>query len=161
MKEQPNLGIENLNRIFNPNSIAVIGASERKDSIGAKIFSNLISAGYAGTVYPVNPYRQTVQGLKAYPSISKVSGKIDLAVIATPAHIVPQIVEECGKAGVAGVIIISAGLKEIHEDGGNLEKQVLEHQKKYGMRVIGPNSFPKRRLMCFSVGLGLGSSSGF
>jgi acetyltransferase len=141
MKEQPNLGIENLNRIFNPKSIAVIGASERKGSIGAKIFSNLISAGYAGTVFPVNPYRQTVQGLTAYPGINKVPGKIDLAVIATPAHIVPQIVEECGKAGVAGVIIISAGLKEIREDGADLEKQVLEHQKKYGMRVIGPNSF--------------------
>jgi acetyltransferase len=141
MKEPPNLGIENLNRIFNPKSIAVIGASERKGSIGAKIFSNLISAGYAGTVFPVNPYRQTVQGLTAYPGINKVPGKIDLAVIATPAHIVPQIVEECGKAGVAGVIIISAGLKEIREDGADLEKQVLEHQKKYGMRVIGPNSF--------------------
>jgi acetyltransferase len=141
MKEQPNLGIENLNRIFNPKSIAVIGASERKGAIGAKILGNLISAGYAGTVFPVNPYRQTVQGLTAYPGISKVPSKIDLAVIATPAHIVPQIVEECGKAGVVGVIIISAGLKEIREDGADLEKQVLEHQKKYGIRVIGPNSF--------------------
>jgi acetyltransferase len=135
------LGIENLNRVFNPKRIAVIGASEREDSIGTKIFSNLIGAGYSGAVFPVNPFRQTVQGITAYPSISKVPIKIDLAVIATPAHIVPQIAEECGKAGVAGIIIISAGFKETGEDGVSLEKQLLEHQKKYGMRIIGPNSF--------------------
>jgi acetyltransferase len=135
------LGIENLNRIFNPKRIAVIGASDTKGSIGAKIFSNLTNAGYEGKVFPVNPYRQTVQGTTAYPSISKVPSKIDLALIATPAHIVPQIVEECGKAEVAGVVIISAGLKEIGKDGTNLEKQLLEHQRKYGIRIIGPNSF--------------------
>jgi acetyltransferase len=137
----PNLGIENLNRIFNPKRVAVVGASERKGSIGAKIFSNLVNTGYIGTVFPVNPFRQTVQGITAYPSISKIPDKIDIAVIATPAHIVPQIVEECGKAGVAGVIIISAGLKEIREDGADLEKKLVEHQRKYGMRIIGPNSF--------------------
>ena len=135
------MGIENLNRIFNPKRIAVIGASDSEGSIGAKIFSNLTNAGYEGKVFPVNPYRQTVQGITAYPSISKVPDKIDLALIATPAHIVPQIVEECGKAEVAGVIIISAGLKETGEDGSNLEKQLREHQRKYGIRIIGPNSF--------------------
>jgi acetyltransferase len=140
MGRYPKLGIENLNRVFNPKRIAVIGASEREGSIGAKIFSNLIGAGYNGTVYPVNPFRQTVQGITAYPSISKVPCKIDLAVIATPAHTVPQVAEECGKAGVAGIIIISAGFKEIGEDGADLEKQLLEHQRKYGMRIIGPNS---------------------
>jgi acetyltransferase len=134
------LGIENLNRVFNPKRIAVIGASEREGSIGAKIFSNLIGAGYNGTVYPVNPFRQTVQGITAYPSVSKVPCKIDLAVVATPAHIVPQVAEECGKAGVAGIVIISAGFKETGKDGTSLEKQLLEHQKKYDMRIIGPNS---------------------
>ncbi|MBN1245839.1 acetate--CoA ligase family protein, partial [Candidatus Bathyarchaeota archaeon] len=135
------MGTENLNRIFNPKRIAVVGASERVGSIGAKIFSNLTGAGYTGSVFPVNPFRQTVQGITAYPSISKIPCKIDLAVIATPAHTVPQVTEECGKAGVAGVIIISAGLRETGEDGENLEKKLLEHQKKYGMRIIGPNSF--------------------
>jgi len=134
------LGIENLNRIFNPKRIAVVGASDREGAIGAKIFSNLTGTGYTGTVFPVNPFRQTVQGLTAYPSISKIPCKIDLAVIATPAHTVPQVTEECGKAGVAGVIIISAGLNETGVDGASLEKQLLEHQKKYGMRIIGPNS---------------------
>jgi len=141
MREQPNLGIENLNRIFNPKRIAVIGASERKGSIGAKIFSNLTRAGYNGTVFPVNPFRRTVQGITAYPSINKIPCKIDAAVVATPAHIVPQVAEECGKAGVAGIIIISAGFKETGEDGAGLERQLLTHQKKYGMRIIGPNSF--------------------
>jgi acetyltransferase len=141
MREQQKLGIENLNRIFNPKRIAVVGASEREGSIGAKILSNLTGAGYTGSVFPVNPFRQTVHGLPAYPSVSKIPCKIDLAVIATPARTVPQVAEECGKAGVAGIIIISAGFKEAGGDGASLEKQLLEHQKKYGMRIIGPNSF--------------------
>jgi acetyltransferase len=144
------LGIEDLNCIFNPKRIAVVGASERESSIGAKIFNNLTGAGYKGEVFPVNPFRQTVQGITAYPSVSKIPRKIDLAVIATPAHTVPQVVEECGKAGVAGVIIISAGLKDIVDKGASLEKRLLEHQKKYGMRIIGPNSLgvirPKNKL---------------
>jgi acetyltransferase len=134
------LGIENLNRVFNPKRIAVIGASDREGSIGAKIFSNLTGAGYEGEVFPVNPFRQKVQGLPAYPSIGKIPCKIDLAVVATPAHTVPQVVEECGKTGVAGVVIISAGLRETCDAGASLEKQLLEHQKRYGMRIIGPNS---------------------
>jgi len=141
MREQPNLGIENLNRIFNPKRIAVVGASEKEDSIGSKIFSNLTGAGYTGEVFPVNPFRQTVQGLPTYSSVSKIPCKIDLAVIATPARTVPQVAEECGKAGVAGIIIISAGLKETGDTGASLEKQLLEHHRKYGMRIIGPNSF--------------------
>ncbi|MGW8289138.1 MAG: acetate--CoA ligase family protein, partial [Candidatus Bathyarchaeia archaeon] len=134
------MGIKNLNRIFNPMRIAVVGASDREGSIGAKIFSNLTEAGYGGEVFPVNPFRQKVRGLPAYPSIGKIPCKIDLAVIATPAHTVPQVVEECGKAGVAGVVIISAGLRESCDAGASLEKQLLEHQKEYGMRIIGPNS---------------------
>lgn len=141
MREQPNLGIENLNRVFNPKRIAVIGASERKGSIGARIFRNLTRSSCEGEVFPVNPFRHTVHGIAAYPSISNVPQKVDLAVIATPAHTVPQIAEECGKAGVAGVIIISAGFKETGEAGADLEKQLLEYKKKYGMRIIGPNSF--------------------
>ncbi|MCW4007931.1 MAG: CoA-binding protein [Candidatus Bathyarchaeota archaeon] len=141
MRELPNLGIENLNCIFNPKKIAVIGASERKDSIGAKIFRNLTRLGYKGEVLPVNPFRQTVEGIPAYSSVSKIPSKIDLAVVATPAHIVPQIIEECGEAGVKGAIVISAGFKETGEAGAHLEKQLLECKKKYGIRIIGPNSF--------------------
>jgi acetyltransferase len=135
------LGIENLDHIFNPKQIAVIGASEKEASIGAKILKNLAGCGFAGQVFPVNPLRQTVQGLTAYPRISQVPAKIDLAVIATPAQTVPSIVEECGASGVSGIIIVSAGFKEAGQQGSDLERQILEHQKKYGLRIIGPHSF--------------------
>ena len=134
------MGIENLKRIFNPKSIAVVGASEREGSIGARIFSNLIGKNYNGEIFPVNLFRQTVQGIVAYPSISKIPSKIDLSIVATPAHTVPQVIEDCGKAGVAGVIIISAGLRGIHNKDSTLEGQILEHQRTYGIRIIGPNS---------------------
>jgi acetyltransferase len=135
------MGIEKLDRVFNPMRIAVVGASEREGSIGAKILRNLVGAGYKGVVFPVNPFRKTVQGITSYPSVTKIPEKVDLAVVATPAHTVPQIVEECGEAGVSGIVIVSAGFKEAGEDGADREKQVLKHQKRYGMRIIGPNSF--------------------
>jgi acetyltransferase len=135
------LGIEKLNRIFNPKRIAVIGASDRKGSIGSKILRNLIGVGFKGGVYPVNTFRQTVQGIPAYPSISKIPRKIDLAIIATPAHTVPQIVEECGEAGVSGIIINSAGFREVGTEGIEYERKIIEYQKKFDMRIIGPNSY--------------------
>ncbi len=135
------LGIEKLNSIFNPKRIAVIGASEREGSIGAKILSNLIGVGYKGVVYPVNAFRETVQGITAYPSVSKIPRTPDLAIIATPAHTVPQIIEECGEAGVGGIIICSAGFREVGEEGVLIENRILECKKKYGMRIVGPNSF--------------------
>jgi len=135
------VGIENLDKIFNPRRIAVIGASEREGSVGAKLLKNLVGVGYNGAVYPVNPFRSTVQGITAYPSITKIPWQVDLAIIATPAHTVPQIIEECGKAGVSGVIIISAGFREAGREGEELEKRIVELKDKYGMRIIGPNSF--------------------
>jgi acetyltransferase len=144
------VGTENLDRIFNPKRIAIIGASDREDSVGAKLLRNLVGVGYTGAVYPVNPFRSIVQGVTAYPTISKIPWQVDLAIIATPAHTVPQIVEECGKAGVSGVIIISAGFRESGEEGEKLEKQILDYKNQYGMRIIGPNSLgvmrPKTKL---------------
>jgi len=134
------LGTENLDKIFNPKRVAVIGASDKEGSIGAKLMQNLVGVGYAGVVYPVNPFKPNIQGITAYPSITKIPWQVDLAIIATPAHTVPQIVEECGKAGVSGIIIISAGFKEAGKEGEALEKQILEHKKRYNLRIIGPNS---------------------
>jgi acetyltransferase len=131
---------ENLDKIFNPRKIAVIGASDREKSVGAKLLRNLIGVGYKGVVYPVNPFRPTVQGITAYPNIRKVPWQVDLAIIATPAHTVPQIIDECGKAGVSGVIIVSAGFKETGEEGKALEKQIVEYKNQYNMRIIGPHS---------------------
>ncbi len=82
-----------------------------------------------------------MQGITAYPSISKIPRTVDLAIIATPAHTIPQIVEECGKAGTSGIIICSAGFREVGEEGVLIEKRILRCQRKYGMRIIGPNSF--------------------
>ena len=135
------MGTENLDKIFNPQRIAVIGASDSEESLGAKVFRNLIGVGYKGAVYPVNPFTSTVQGITAYPTILKIPWKVDLAVIATPAHTVPQIVEECGKAGVPGIIIVSAGFRECGKEGAALEAKILEHKNKYNMRIIGPSSF--------------------
>lgn len=111
------MGTENLDKIFNPKRIAVIGASDREDAVGAKLLRNLVGVGYRGVVYPVNPFKSTVQGITAYPSILKIPWQVDLAIIATPAHTVPQIVEECGKARVPGIVIISAGFKESGKEG--------------------------------------------
>jgi acetyltransferase len=142
-------GIENLNCFFNPKTIAVIGASERKTSLGGLIFNNLVSA-YQGSVFPVNEFRQTIQGVKAWPSITKIPSKIELAIIATPAHTIPQIIDECGKAGVLCVIIVSAGLNECDGVGQKLAQQILERNRKYGIRILGPNSLgvirPKNNL---------------
>ena len=135
------MGTENLDKIFNPRRIAVIGASDREVSLGAKVLRNLIGVGYKGVVYPVNHFRSTVQGITAYPSILKIPWKVDLAIVATPAHTVPQVVDECGKAGVSGIIVMSAGFREAGPEGESLEKQILEYKNQYNLRIIGPNSF--------------------
>jgi acetyltransferase len=128
-----------LDPIFSPKSVAVIGATENPGSVGRKIMDNLMQGGFAGTIYPVNPKRPTVLGLKAYASITAVPEKPDLAIIITPPATVPGIIRDCGKAGVRGAIIITAGFKEIGAPGVELERQVLEEATKAGIRVVGPN----------------------
>ena len=134
------MGVENLDKLFNPRRIAVIGASDEERSVGAKLLRNLIGVGYRGAVYPVNPFRPRVQGITAYPTVERIPRKIDLAIIATPAHTVPQIVEECGRAGVPALVIISAGFREAGEEGEKLEKEILELKTRYNMRIVGPSS---------------------
>ncbi len=130
----------NLKGFFSPKAIAVIGASERIDSIGTRILRNLLGS-YEGKIFPVNVFRQTVQGLTAFPSIDRVPSKVDLAIIATPAHTVPQIVEECGMAGVLNAVIVSAGFRECDIIGKELSRRIFDCKRTYGMRIIGPNSF--------------------
>ncbi|MBU0762185.1 MAG: GNAT family N-acetyltransferase [Candidatus Altiarchaeota archaeon] len=125
--------------IFSPEAVAIIGASNKVGSVGHSLMKNLIGHGYTGTVYPVNNKYDSIQGVHAYPSIRDVPRKIDLAIIAVPAKVVPSVVEECGQVGVKGVIIVSAGFKETGEEGVKLEKQVMETASKYGIRVVGPN----------------------
>ncbi len=128
-----------LDCIFRPRSVAVIGASEREGSVGRTLLWNLIRNPFGGTVFPVNPQRHSVLGIKSYTDIASIPEIVDLAVIATPASTVPQVIRECVAAGVKGAIIISAGFKEIGEQGAALEKEVLAEARKGGMRIIGPN----------------------
>src|SRR6516164_7473493 len=128
-----------LDPIFSPKSVAVIGATENVGSVGRTILENLLKGGFAGKIFPVNPKRDTVLGVKAYPGITAVPEKPDLAVIITPPPTVPAIVKDCGSMGVKGAIIISAGFKEIGAPGVELERQVLEEAKKAGIRIVGPN----------------------
>jgi acetyltransferase len=129
----------NLEKIFDPKSVAVIGASDKEGSVGYAIMKNLTEKGYSGKVYPVNIKKKEVLGLKAYENVGKIPKKVDLAIIATPAKTVPDIVEECGKAGILGVIIISAGFKEIGPEGKELENKIWKIKQKYNLRILGPN----------------------
>jgi 4-hydroxybutyrate---CoA ligase (ADP-forming) len=122
---------------LSPRSIAVIGASERP-GVGRAIFSNIIN-GYEGKIYPITPSNPVVFGIKAYKSVLDVPEDIDLAVIVTPNKIIPAVMEEAGKKKIKAIIIISAGFKEVNEEGAKLEKEVGDIGKKYGTRIIGPN----------------------
>ena len=133
------MSTRNLERLFDPRSIAVIGASNKKGSVGYILLRNLIGAEYDGIVYPVNVSAQSVQGIQAYASISQVPRKIDLAVIAVPAKHVPATVRECGEAGVGGAVIVSSGFREIGAEGRKLENQVKKIADSYGLRIVGPN----------------------
>jgi len=125
-------------RVFlSPQSIAVIGASE-KGGVGNAIFSNIVN-GYKGKIYPINPSSPTVLGIKAYKSVLDVPEDIDLAVVATPNRIVPPVMEDIGKKKIKGAIIVTAGFKEVDEEGAKLEKYIGSIAKSYGTRIIGPN----------------------
>ncbi|RLE97949.1 MAG: CoA-binding protein [Thermoprotei archaeon] len=127
-----------LKRIFEARSVAVVGASEKKGSIGRAVMENLLSS-FKGSIYPVNIKYDRVFGLKCYKSVKKIPGEVDLAVIAIPAKAVLKVLKECGEKGVRGAIVISAGFRETGEEGAALEKKLTDIAKKYGVKVIGPN----------------------
>ncbi len=128
-----------LTKLFNPKVVAVVGASAKEGSIGYSIMKNIIGSGFDGIVYPVNPKCDNILGVKAFATLREVPDKIDLVLIATPANTVPAIVEDCGKAGVAGIVLISAGFSDTGEEGKVSSLEILEILKKYNMRMIGPN----------------------
>jgi 4-hydroxybutyrate---CoA ligase (ADP-forming) len=135
---------------FSPKSIAIIGASE-KPGVGKTIFYN-IAKHFKGKIYPVTPSNPTVGGLTAYKNVLDIPDSVDLAVVAAPSKFTPAVMEEVGKKGIKGAIIVSAGFKEVDEAGAKLEREVGEIAKKYGIRVIGPNclgimSFSKDNIM--------------
>jgi len=128
-----------LTSLFAPQSVAVFGASDRKDSVGQIVFQNMLESGYTGGLFPINPTHAEIQGKKAFASISEVGEQIELVVIATPPQTVPGIIEDCGKHGVKSAIIITAGFGEVGAAGQALEKAVLDNARRYGIRLIGPN----------------------
>jgi acetyl coenzyme A synthetase (ADP forming)-like protein len=131
--------LKSLNYFFNPRSVAVIGASGTPGKIGYTIFNNLIKGYFRGRVYPVNPSRATILGKTCYKSISEVPEQVDLAIIAVKADIVPEVLLECEREGVKAAIIISAGFKEIGEEGRKREEKISEIVKRGKIRVLGPN----------------------
>ena len=123
---------------LSPKSIAVIGASDKQGSVGRAITSNIMN-GYKGIVYPISPTRETVFDQKAYKSVLDVPDSVDLAVVITKNTIVPVVLEECGKKNIKGAIVITAGFKEVDEEGKKLEQKLKDIATKYGVKVIGPN----------------------
>lgn len=128
-----------LDAIFKPRNVTVVGATDKVDSVGRTILWNLISSPFGGAVFPVNPQRSNVLGIKAYPTIAAVPDAVDLAVIVTPAPTVPGIIRECVDAGVKAAIVVSAGFKETGEAGAALEQQMLAEARRGSMRIVGPN----------------------
>ena len=133
------MSIHYLSPLFTPNSLAVFGASDRKNAVGEVVFRNILSAGYEGKVYAINPNHEQVQGHKAYKQLSEINAPIDLAVVATPAKTLPAIVESCGEHGIKMMLILSAGFREIGAEGLKLENEMTKLAKSYGIRLMGPN----------------------
>lgn len=134
------MSIRNLDRIFKPRGVAVVGASEREGTVGFTLLRNLLEAGFPGAVHPVNPKHASVQGLPSVADVTQLSTVPDLAVVCTPARTVPEVVAQCGRVGVRGVIIVSAGFREAGGEGQALEQQVLDAARPYeGLRLVGPN----------------------
>ncbi|HEY5603237.1 MAG TPA: bifunctional acetate--CoA ligase family protein/GNAT family N-acetyltransferase [Gammaproteobacteria bacterium] len=133
------MGPHYLDRLFNPQAIAVFGASERANSVGNLVFRNLLEAGFGGELYAINPKHERVQGKPCFPDIEHIHAPVDLAVIATPARSVPDIIRRCGEAGVRAAIVLSAGFGEAGDEGAALQKDMLEQARIYDMRILGPN----------------------
>jgi acetyl coenzyme A synthetase (ADP forming)-like protein len=140
--------------IFRPKSVAVIGASGKKGKIGREILHNLIVNEFNGKIFPVNPNYEVVHSIKCYSTVLDVPDAVDLAIIVVPHHAVPEVAEKCGNKGVRGLVVISAGFKEVGGEGIELENRLVEICHRYRMRMVGPNCFgivntdPKYSLNC-------------
>lgn len=132
-------GVRDLRPILEPQSVAVIGASRREDSVGYAVLQNLLQGRFTGVVYPVNPNARSVCGVRAYPTVLDIPDPVDLAVVIVRAPFVPQVLEQCGQKGIKGVVVISAGFKETGAEGAALEKQLTDIAHRYGIALVGPN----------------------
>lgn len=128
-----------LTSLFEPKSVAVIGASDKEHSVGGIIFKNILTSGYKGRLYAINPKHDAIQGEPAYKSIEEIGARVELAIIAVRAQSVPQLIEQCGRSGVRNVIVISSGFSESGHVGANIERKMLEIARSYNVRILGPN----------------------
>ena len=126
-------------RFLEATSVAVIGASRRRGTISGEVFRNLLNADFTGPVYPVNPKADVVQSVRAYPSIGDVPGDVDMAVLVVPSSAVISVARQCGEKGVKALLIISSGFAEVGDEGRELQGELMEVARAYGMRVVGPN----------------------
>ena len=135
-------GLTAIDAIFNPGAVAVIGASDNPGKLGSHVMRSLIEGRYPGKIFPVNPGKDEIMGIKTYPSLSQVPDTVDLSIIVLPADQVPKIIKECQEKGVKGIVLITAGFKEIEDKRGEvLQKEITELADQSGIKVIGPNTF--------------------
>ncbi|MBW2304479.1 MAG: CoA-binding protein [Deltaproteobacteria bacterium] len=132
----------NLEILFNPESVAVVGASNNPSKLGYHVMKSLTEGGFSGNIVPVNPGSSNVLGMRSYPSLARFPGPIDLAVVVLPARRVPMLFEECAEKGIRGIVLITAGFKEIDDpEGTRLHREIFRIAEKAGIPVIGPNTF--------------------
>ena len=131
-----------LDAIFKPEAVAVIGASDNPGKLGSHVMRSLTEGRYPGKIFPVNPGKKEMFGLKTYPSLLKISERVDLTIIVLPAEQVPKIINECNEKGVRGIVLVTAGFKEIEDrKGEELQKEITELANRFGIKIIGPNTF--------------------
>ena len=128
-----------LEYFFNPQSVAIIGASRNPAKVGYSILSNIINSGYSGKIYPVNPKAEEVLGYKCYSSVLEIDDDLDLAVISIPARFVIQVINECAEKNLKSAIVVSAGFKEIGIQGARLERELISLCKDHNIDLLGPN----------------------
>ncbi len=128
-----------LTPLFEPGSVAIVGANEKSGKVGAVLLSNMLAAGYRGALFAVNPKYGSVRGVPCYASVNKLPQRVDLAVIATPAKTVPDVIDECGRSGVRAAVVITAGFSETGPEGAKLERVLLDNARRHGVRLVGPN----------------------
>ena len=135
------MSVRNLDKIFKPRRVALIGATDTPDSLGVTVLQNVLSGGFSGVVYPIDPKLEALRGIPAYPNLETLPQVPDLALVCSPAHEVPQVVHACGQAGVRGLVVLSGGFRESGAPGKALQEEIAAITSKFdGMRIIGPNS---------------------
>ena len=134
------MAVTSLDKLFSPKSIAVIGASDSEGSAGAILLNNLLNSGYRGNVYGITEQSFTTPTIQTYPTVSALPERVDLAIVNSPATSVPEIVQECGQAGITEILIISAGLTELRTEGAALLDELQNLKTKYNLQIVGPSS---------------------